>query len=304
MASPRPFNKLSFLNFRYKAEEAAAGLPGLIAAAEKAAASVMPGEHTQRRPGMGEKFWQYREYDPSDRPQDIDWRQSAKGDRVYVREKEWQTTQTALFWCQRNESMDFHSREKLPTKQQAAMVLTLALSLLLSRAGEQVGPLEGAALTGRSALALQKLGEELLENETGDLPGARLRKIPARSSLILAGDFLAPIEDIKRHFDVLAGPAENAMVIQVLDPAELALPYSGRVIFSRGKDERHHIENVESIRDAYHERLQNHMREIKDYCRKHRWHWLLHSTDEDVRKTLFDAWMMMTPESFHAGGTA
>ncbi|MCB9996473.1 MAG: DUF58 domain-containing protein [Rhodospirillales bacterium] len=294
---------LSFLSTRHKAEEAVAGLPDFIAAAEKAAASILSGEHTQRKPGMGEKFWQYREYDPSDRPQDIDWRQSAKGDRVYVREKEWQTTQTAMIWCQHNANMDFASRKTLPSKQDTAMILALAFGLLLSRAGEQIAPLEGAAPPGRSALAVQKLGEQLLENHTGDLPGNKLRSIPKRSSMILIGDFLSPMEQIEEIFDLLAAPAENALVVQVLDPAELSLPYDGRVVFSRADQaERHTVDNVESIRSAYQQRMRDHMEALKHYCKKHRWHWLLHSTDEDIRKTLFDAWLMMTPENYHIGG--
>ena len=59
---------------------------------------------------------------------------------------------------------------------------------------------------------------------------------------------------------------------------------------------------AQQIREAYRERVRQHMADIKDYCRKHRWNWLLHTTDGDIRKTLFDAWLMMTPESFHSGG--
>ncbi len=303
MIKPQAFRNLSFLSYRYKAEGATAGLPGLFAAAEKAAKSILSGDHTQRKPGTGEKFWQFREYDVSDRPQDIDWRQSAKGDRLFVREKEWQTTQTALIWCQHNESMDYRSHASLPLKQDTAVILSLAMGILLSRAGEQIAALEGAAMPGRSEIAIQKLGEQLLENQTGDLPGKRMRKIPSRSSLILCGDFLAPIEEIKKNFDALADPAENALVIQVLDPAELNLPFDGRVILERGgTHEKHHVDNVETIRAAYQERVRSHMDAIKDYCRKHRWHWLLHTTDESVRDTLFDAWMMMTPESYYGRG--
>ncbi len=298
----RALKNISFLKYRHKAEEAAGALPGLIMAAEKAATSILSGDHAQRKSGMGEKFWQFREYDTSDRPQDIDWRQSAKGDRVYVREKEWQTTQTAMLWCQRNEGMDYHSQDTLPTKQDTAMTLTMALGILLSRAGEQIAPLEGSAMPGRSSLAIQNLGEQLIENHTGDLPDTALRKIPRNSSLILVGDFLAPSDEIKEIFDLLANQAQNAMVVQVLDPAELTLPFDGRVIFERSNaNEQHHVDNVETIRTAYQERLHDHMGFIKDYCKKHQWNWLLHTTDEDISNTLFDSWMMMAPESFHGG---
>ena len=78
-----------------RAERDAAHLPDMQLRAEKAAQSIFNADHNQHKTGTGEKFWQYREYIFGDRPQDIDWRQSAKGDRIYIRQKEWQTT---LHW--------------------------------------------------------------------------------------------------------------------------------------------------------------------------------------------------------------
>lgn len=294
----------TLFTLRHRAESAAAGLPALIAAAEKAAVSVLSGEHAQRKPGMGEKFWQFREYDVSDRPQDIDWRQSARGDRLYVREKEWQTAQTALFWCQKNASMDFRSAPGLPSKQDSALILSLGLSILLARAGENIAPLEGDSPPGHGEAALQKMGERLIGYKTGDLPGPAPRKIPRRSFLVLTGDFLAPMADIDSAFDRLAVPISGAMVIQILDPAELDPPYEGRTIFEPpGGGARYAVDNAGAVRAAYRERLRDHLDGLRASCKKRGWNWLLHSTDSDVRQTLFDAWTLMAPESFHAGGS-
>jgi uncharacterized protein (DUF58 family) len=298
-------NSLPFLSLHHKAEEATAGLAGLLLDAEKAATSILSGDHAQHKSGMGEKFWQFREYDPSDRPQDIDWRQSAKGDRVYVRQKEWQTTQTALFWCQNDESMAYHSSKKLPAKQQVAMTLSLALAILLTRAGEQIGFLDGSMQPGRSQLAHERLGIHLFETTTEGLPDQGIVKLPANSSLILIGDFLSPLEDIEQTVKSLGGLTDNAMIIQTLDPAELSFPFDGRYIFEEtANGNRHPVEHAASVREAYIARMGHHLDEIKETCRRNAWHWLLHSTDEDIRKTLFDAWLMMAPDSFHSGGRA
>jgi len=292
-----------FAGLRHHAEESAAGLPALMAKAEKAAVSILAGEHTQRKTGTGEKFWQFREYDPSDRPHDIDWRQSAKGDRVYVRQKEWQTTQTALFWCQHDESMNYKSDAALSTKRETALVLSLALAILLGRAGEQIGPLDGSLRAGRSTLAHEKLGTHLYESPTAALPAPSGQSIPRNATLILTGDFLRPADQVSRMIKDFSGRAANAMMIQVLDPAELTLPFEGRVMFEEtAGHERHNIEHVASVRDEYIKRIGNHLDEIKAQCRRHRWQWLLHTTDGDLRQTLFDAWSMMSPESFHSGG--
>ncbi len=302
----KPFKNLALLQKRHQAEQAAASLPGLMAQAERAAASILSGAHTQRKAGTGEKFWQYREYDPADRPQDIDWRQSAKGDRLFVREKEWQTTQTALIWCQTDENMDYHADKALPTKKDTAIVIALALGILLARAGERIAALESRTYPGRSELSLQTLGEDILSATTESLPSAVYRKIPRGSNLLLVGDFLAPLPVIAHRLDELSVMADSGMLVQVLDPAELSLPYDGRVMFEQtgSAGEQHLIDNVESIRTAYRERLDAHIKALKEECRRRRWHWLLHRTDRPVAETLFDAWMMMAPDSFHYGGGA
>lgn len=286
---------IPFLRYRHAAEEAIAALPALIATAEKAASGVMHGGHARRKAGAGEKFWQFRDYAPTDRPQDIDWRQSARGDRLFVREKEWQTAQNVFFWCQNNDAMDYRSRNDLPKKGEAGIILCLALGLLLTRAGERVTALEGGALPGRSEKAIRLLGEQLLTKRTADLPAAA-GNIPTRhAGLILAGDFLAPAEEIEDQFSRLAATTGSATIFQILDPAELAFPFEGRLTLSCGDSgkETYPVENAVGIRAAYREKLKDHLAFVRDCSRRHGWHWLLHTTDEDIRNTLGNAWGTM-----------
>ncbi len=293
----RPHKHPAWLPLRHRAEAAASSLPDLLAASEKAAAAVLSGDHRQRKPGMGERFWQFRDYDPSDRPQDIDWRQSAKGDRVFVRQKEWQTAQTALLWVQNDKGMTFRSAPALPDKRTDAIVLALALSLLLTRRGELVGLLDGSHRPGRNAPSLQMLGEDLMRMESGPLPRPAVQRIPANASIILIGDFLADIEETRRCMDMLAARAPNGLMIQVLDPAEISLPFSGRMIFEEMDGEQdHHVLNVESVRAEYTKRVKDHMEALRLMCRRHQWQWLLHRTDGDIAATLFDVWRIVGGE--------
>jgi uncharacterized protein (DUF58 family) len=74
---------------QHRAEQAAAALPPLLVAATRVAATVAQGVHGRRRVGQGETFWQFRQYQPGDAAQRVDWRESAKSQRLYVRETEW-----------------------------------------------------------------------------------------------------------------------------------------------------------------------------------------------------------------------
>ena len=280
---------------RQAAQEAAADLPALLLAAERAAAHVQFGQHRQRKAGNGERFWQFRPYESHDRPQDIDWRQSGKGDKIYIRQREWQTPQTALFWCSSGPGMDFHSAPTLPTKAQAAHILCLALAMLMTRAGEQIGTL-GQAQRGRSDLAVERLAENLLLPETPeDLPTQIASAFPRFTTLVLCGDFLSPIAEIENSLLTLA-PAESPItLLQILDPAEISLPYEGRAFFETPDHAaRTHIANIDSIRAAYQERIAAHCGALHQFCTQRRWRYLLHRTDMPAEGTLHRLWLMLS----------
>lgn len=281
------------LHIRRKAEEISSSLPALMMQAEKIAASAMHGEHAQRKSGTGEKFWQYRPYHSGDRPQDIDWRQSGKTDHIFIKQREWQTTQRTYFWCASGKGMQFSSSKKLPTKQEAAQVLTLALALLMTRAEDQVG-IFGDPKTGRSEHTIEKIARILHENFYGSnapLPETALFIPPAHSALVMAGDFLAPLPVIESGFSVLSGNIKNAMVLQVLDPSEISLDFSGRVLFEGlQKSDSETIDSVSGIRAAYQKRMADHIESIKTLCRDHGWFYILHRTDQDASETLRNIW--------------
>lgn len=293
-------------SIRQRAEEASDSLPALQALAERAVASVLHGDHGQSRPGMGEKFWQYREYVEGDRPQDIDWKQTAKTDHVFIRQKELQTTQTAVFWCAQAQSMHFTSSAKAyPEKITAARVLTLALALLMTKAGEQVSAF-GSRKSGRSAAALEDLGLKITEDIRSEspLPDATIYDVPRHAFFVQLGDFLEPLELIEENFKQFSAQSAGGFVIQILDPAEIELPYDGRILFEdSGRNVKQQIENVASIRKAYQKRVENHIAALEQLTKEQNWHYILHRTDHDYKETLSNIWQILsyTPPSTRQG---
>jgi uncharacterized protein (DUF58 family) len=280
---------------RRKAEEAASALPALLLKAERAAQNIFHGEHAQRRAGAGEKFWQFREYSPQDRPQDIDWRQSGKTDRVFIRQKERQLPQTALFWICNAESMDFTSDYALPTKKEAAQVLTLALAILVTHSGERIGML-GTPQAGRSEASLENISNLLLNNESMEaLPFHAPVRAHKNSELLLLGDFLSPPQDIETSFKGLAPLSGGGIVIQIFDPAEIDLPFNGRAIFEDpAQTTRENVQNVSSIREAYRQRIEAHCGAVETICKSCNWNYILHRTDDRYEQTLFEVWRSLS----------
>ena len=121
-----------------RAEALGAHLPPLVVEAERVASTVMQGVHGRRRSGMGDSFWQFRPYLAGDAASRVDWRQSAKAERLYVRETEWEAAQTVVLWRDGGPRMQWRSHLAEVTKKDRASLLLLALAALLLRGGERI----------------------------------------------------------------------------------------------------------------------------------------------------------------------
>ena len=172
-----------------RAEALGAHLPPLVVQAERVAATVMQGVHGRRRAGTGDSFWQFRPYLAGDAATRVDWRQSARADRLFVRETEWEAAQTVVLWRDGGGRMEWRSHLADTTKRERASLLLLALAALLLRGGERVRLLPGPPRSFHGRGALPALAAALA-TQSGD-PGDA-GSLPRHARLVLFSDFLAP----------------------------------------------------------------------------------------------------------------
>lgn len=269
----------------------AAALPPLLVAARRIAASVTLGSHGRRRAGVGDSFWQFRPYSKDDTPQAIDWRQTAKFDLVYVREREWVAAQTAGLWCDTSASMRYRSSPKLPTKAERAAIMMLALAELLVDGGERIIVLssEGRPRRGATAgrLAIAHLADAMMAELTGGAPsdaGPAMPSfsgaLPRHSTAVLFSDFLAPIDEVAESLRTLMRTGIKGHLIQVLDPAEETLPFSGRIRFvGLEREGATVIDRTEDARGQYMEKMATHRDALRALAASAGWSFGLHHTD-------------------------
>jgi len=273
-----------------RAEALGGQLPPLLVAAERIAATVAPGVHGRRRVGQGDSFWQFRPFVPGDAVARIDWRQSAKSDRAYIRETEWEAAQTVVLWCDTSPSMRWKSAAAPSEKLDRARLLAMALASLLLRGGERVTILGRRMPVSQGRQGLERLAETLLGDDadgagaTGMPPNVEL---PLYARLVMFGDFLAPLSDVQESVSRLAGIPVTGHLVQVLDPAEATLPFSGRVRFSGLEHEADEVvSRVEGIRDAYAERLAAQQAGLSDICAAAGFGFTTHRSDHGPETTL------------------
>jgi len=277
LANPQAKTLQPFLVEEAEAHGLAARMPALLIEAQRVAHTVTHGTHGRRRAGPGETFWQFRHFDTNDAATSIDWRRSAASDHLFVREREWEAAHTVWLWIDLSPSMHFRSSLANVTKESRAVVLALALTELLSRAGERVGLLGGRPFAGRNAG--RKIAEVLLR-ETADAslpPPARLSRF---SECLLISDFLEPVDETVARLQTIAAQGVRGHLIQVLDPAEETLPYSGRTEFAASEGGARIIAGrAETLRDSYQERMRRHRTDLAEAARRLGWSFAVHHTD-------------------------
>jgi uncharacterized protein (DUF58 family) len=268
-----------------EAHALAARMPALLIEAQRVAHTVTHGSHGRRRAGPGETFWQFRHFDYNDSRSGIDWRRSGSSDHLFVREREWEAAHTVWLWIDLSPSMQFRSRLSNTTKESRAVVLGLALSELLARAGERVGVLGGRPYAGRNAS--RRVAEILVRDAnkgTSLPPPARLSRF---SECLLFSDFLEPAEETAARIEEIAAQGVRGHLVQILDPAEETLPYEGRTEFSasEGRD-RVIAGRAETLRERYRERLRAHRNMLAAEARRLHWSFLLHHTDRPAEEVV------------------
>jgi uncharacterized protein (DUF58 family) len=283
-----------------RAEALGARLPPLLVAAERVAATVAQGVHGRRRVGQGDSFWQFRRFVQGDPIARVDWRQSAKSGRPvpdgwFIRETEWEAAQTVCLWRDASSSMRWRSAGATVEKRERAGLLLLALASLLLRGGERVAMIEPGARPISGRAGLDRLAEALagVVDENAGVPPRVL--LPRHARVVLLGDFLSPLTEIQAIIGYMAALPVSGVLLQVLDPAEADLPYSGRIRF-RGLEREADtlIPRVEGVRDEYGRRLKAQQDGLAAICSAAGFSFAIHRTDHSPEAALLGLYTALT----------
>jgi uncharacterized protein (DUF58 family) len=285
-----------------RAEALGARLPPLVVAADRVAATVLQGVHGRRRAGQGDAFWQFRPFLPGDAAGRIDWRQSAKSDRVFIRETEWEAAQTIALWSDASRSMEWVFSPSRPTKRDRADLLTAALGALALRGGERVRLIGGSGRSHAGRAGLTSLVETMTTVTRSRALPLPDHSLPRHARAVLIGDFMAPLPEIHAAVAALAAWPVRGHILQVLDPEEETLgqgnrAYAGRVLFEWGDHgQAILVPRVEEARPVYVERLRHHREGIAAIAAAAGWGFMTHHVDQPPQTALLALWQALAPQ--------
>ena len=255
-------------------------MPHLVLEARRVAANLSHGIHGRRHAGAGETFWQFRPFVTGEAAHRIDWRRSARDDRLYVREREWETAQTVWFWIDRSASMGYVSDLAQAPKIERAIVLGLALADSFVEAGERVGML-GLMSPRATRRIAETMAQTLVTDRSAleeDLPPQA--PVAPQHEAVLISDFLSPTREITAMVEGISSRGARGHLVMIVDPVEETFPFQGQAVL-------HDLEDGLSLRigdaiswgRAYRLRIEQHREELQELARRRGWTLTIHRTD-------------------------
>jgi len=277
---------------------------------------VFAGLHKSPHKGFSIEFAEHREYVPGDELKHLDWTVLARSDRYYVKQYEQETNLRATICLDASGSMAFGGTDvpKLKTQKaklkkgktaaeeklmeaggvskfEYAAVLAASLAYMLASQQDLVGltvfdediTLEVPQGNGASHLdqIFKKLEEVKPGKETdvGKSLHHLANKIPRRGLVILISDLLDDPDKILLALQHLRHARHQLVVVQVLDRAELELPFGRPVTFEDMEDKSRMQIDPALIREEYRRELGRFLEDLKLRCGQFRMDYVLACTD-------------------------
>lgn len=254
-----------------------AALPAIMMDARRAASSIVMGEHGKRRAGLGDAFWQHREWTNGESIRQVDWRRSARSDKLFVRERERQVPALLQIWCDGRAGMNWTSDTATPTKAQRSLMMGLALAIATRAGGERVCALGFGTPLSHELQFVRVLGEA-----GGEPP----RQFKAGQVLMISDGLEGPEIWASRAKQV-AGARAQLIVLLISDRAEQEFPFQGRVTFSAGPDQSPHLVGRAQAAKADYVRAYNqHLGAVQNAIKQAGGQVFAHSTFEPAVPTL------------------
>lgn len=242
--------------------ELAVRLAGLTLRAKRTVDGLLAGMHRSPHRGASAIFKEHRAYRPGDDPRLIDWRAYARSDRYAIKHFEHETQLRGTLALDVSPSMHWGSKDV--SKVDYAATLLAALAYVLTRQGDAVALLTfdeaiRDRLPARSGPAhldylMRLLAEPSPSSERTGLHASldQLIEHAGRMGLVvIASDLLDLTSGALDPVARIQARGHQTVVLHVMDPAELELPYEQPMRFEGLEGEPYVEVDPKGIRRQY-----------------------------------------------------
>ncbi|MFW5925803.1 MAG: DUF58 domain-containing protein [Myxococcota bacterium] len=267
--------------------------------ARKVVEGLLTGIHKSPHRGASVVFAEHREYRPGDDPRLLDWRAYARTDRHSIKRFEQETQLRATLVLDRSGSMAYADPPGTPSKVEHAATLLMALGYVLVRQGDAAGAMSVDSgvtdvLPPRSRPAhldalLTALGEPAKPGQPTDLAAALeavAERAGRRAVVAIASDLLDLNEDALQPLATMVSRGNEVIVLHVMHPSELELPFRGPARFVGLEGEAPFDADPEAVREAYRSEVDAFVESCRQRCLAAGARYAFARTDEPPEHTL------------------
>lgn len=276
----------------YSDPEVLARIGGLALRARRVVEGTISGLHRSPFHGFNVEFAEYREYSPGDDLRRLDWRVLGRTDRHYIKQYEEESNLRATLVVDASRSMSYGARALSKFDYSATLAASLATLLI-----EQRDPV-GLALFDREerqvlrpaatqAQLIQIIGaleaaQPDRETELGSVLKTLGEKIKKRGLIVIISDLLTDLDQLYDGLARLEYRGHEIMVLHILDPDELSLPFNDPVLFRDIEGSEQLFAEPWAFRKAYRAAMDDFLAEVRAACGQRRIEYQMFLTDQDL----------------------
>jgi uncharacterized protein (DUF58 family) len=258
--------------YKFFAPTDAARVSKLQLTARQVVEGVITGQHKSPHKGFSVEFSEHREYTPGDEIRHLDWKAYARSDRYYIKLYEQETNLRATLVLDTSNSMTFAG--KLDYGRHLCACLAYLLSIQQDLAGFVAvdDSVKFELPPGSSPAHLDRLFSALESVKAGkqtDLPAqlhTLAERLPRRSMVIIVSDLWVDPPQLIKALQHLRYRKHQAMVLHLLDRAELDLPYDKQITLEDLETQEKIQIDPADLRDRYKQNVQSYLSEIRRAC--------------------------------------
>ena len=236
---------------------------------------VITGMHKSPHRGFSAEFSEHREYVPGDEMRHMDWKVAGRSDRYYIKLYEQETNLRATLVLDNSNSMQFGNKLDYGRRLTACLAYLLAAQQDLAGLCAVDESIRAELPPASSPAHIDRLFRELEDMPAGTTTSLNARlnelaeRLPRRGMLIIISDLWVNPTELLRALQHVRYRKHQALVIHLLDQAELQLSGAAfeRQITLQDLETGEKLPiDPRDIRETYCQQVQQHVAAIKRGC--------------------------------------
>jgi uncharacterized protein (DUF58 family) len=273
-----------------------AGLANLELVARTAVEGFLTGLHRSPHYGFSQEFKEYRAYVEGDDPRFVDWNVYARTERTYIRRFEGETNTRLMILLDASASMGYGSHSV--SKLQYGKFLAAALAYLAARQHDPVGLIVFDEEVRQFRPATSRAGslQGMIHAIDAVTPGRGTNlegsfrsfgeQLKRRGLVAVISDLYCDPQAMSKAVQPLAYHGHDIMLFQLLDPREMKPDWRESVVLEDVETHRRINVAPEYLAAEYGQRLNDHLRALRQAAADVGAHQLLITTDEPLDHAL------------------